>query len=493
MNIQDKFLLEQTYEYYNKLFSEDKNLVKTEEGQHDTRNSINYALAVLMSSGDTRKATRIIKAVADCQYTNDNEVYYGTFKRVLEESDPPENPITWKDYDPNWREFIGMVLAVILSEYGNILEEDIVELMKQSAYMAVMGSTKRYIADDTPMNSNIELMHIFTTEFYGRLLDNTIMLEQSKMALKQFYDFYKKNNTLCEFNSTTYYGVDFIALSCIKKYSCDTELLSIAEEVYEGLWRNFASLYNVSLNNPSGPYSRCYEMEMTEHSSMGVILYKNFGEVYKELSEFNCESFTNPMIIMSDVQIPTHLRENFIKEQPERLLEFQYTELCEMHPKGNRHFLCTATAFITHDFMMGALKGSQNTSGQLHPGTIFWKYKDELYWIRLSRRRPNESSQEHFTGIYFNGQVDKDRFLCEIDLCEDKEIEVFLEMHGKDIQKSTFESGLWRLPGLEAKGYFDADDVALRNIGDRIEMYALYSRGKNSKMTISIEEFRLTE
>jgi hypothetical protein len=493
MNTQDKFLLEQIYEHFSKSFSEEKNLIKTEEGMHTIRSSANYALAVLMQSGDTEKAARIIKAITECQYTKKGEVYYGTYKRALEELDPPSNPTVWDDYDPNWREFIATVFAVILSEYGNVLPEATVEIMKKSAYMAAAGSVERYLADDIPMNTNIELMHIFVTEFYGRLFGDEAMLKQSKAALNRLYEIYKLNNTVCEFNSTTYYGVDFIALSCIKKYSKDEELLAIADMVYEGLWRNLADFYSFSLKNPCGPYSRGYEMEMTEHSSIGAILYKNFGDIYKDKAGLSCESFTDPMIITANVQVPEHLKDYFIIEQPERLIEHKFTELCERHPKGGRHFLCTATAFISENFMMGALGGSQNTSGQLHPGTIFWKHEGELYWIRLSRRRPGGEWGEHFTGVYFNGQVDRDRFLCEIDLSRDKEIEVFLEMHGKNIKNSTFEGDTWKLPGLEVTASFNAGNVSIREAQDRLEIYAVYSGEKDSKMTICMENFKLAQ
>jgi hypothetical protein len=493
MNIQDKFLLEQSYQHFTRKFSVEKNLIKTSEGKHTVRSSANYALAVLMCSGDVEKASLIIQAIIGCQYNKKGEVYYGTYKRNLEEVDPPVNPAVWDDYDPNWREFMATVFAVILSEYGNILPEDTVELMKRSAHMAVEGSSLRYLADDTPMNTNIELMHIFITEFYGRMFNDKGMLEQSKAALKRFYDYYKLNNTVCEFNSTTYYGVDFIALSCIKKYSKDPELLEAANVVYEGLWRNFADFYSVNLKNPCGPYARCYEMEMTEHSSIGAILYINFGDIYKDRAGINCESFTDPLIVMADVKIPEHLKEYFITEQPERLIEHKFTELCELHPKGKRHYLCTATAFISEKFMMGALRGSQNTSGQLHPGTIFWKHNGELYWIRLSRRRPNGRWAEHFTGIYFNGQVDRDKFISEIDLSGDKEIEVFMEMHGKDIKSSSFEGETWKLPGLEVKGFFHGENVSLRHVGERLEMYSVFPGGKNGKMTICMENFRLAE
>lgn len=494
MNVQDKFLLEQAYGHFSKKFSEEKNLIKTRsEGKHTVRSSANYALAVLMCTGDTEKAARIIKAIIDCQYTEKGKVYYGTYKRNIEEADPSISPVVWDDYDPNWREFMATVFAVILSEYGNVLSKDTVELMKESAHRAVEGSIERYIADETPMNTNIELMHIFITEFYGRMFNDTGMLEQSKAALKRLYDYYKLNNTVCEFNSTTYYGVDFIALSCIKKYSKDPELLATADVVYEGLWRNFADFYSVSFKNPCGPYARCYEMEMTEHSSIGALLYKNLGEAYKDMAGINCETFTDPLIVMVDVKIPEHLKDCFITEQPERLIEHKFTELCELHPKGKRHYLCTATAFISKNFMMGALKGSQNTSGRLHAGTIFWKHNGDMYWIRLSRRLINSDWWDHFTGIYFNGQVDKDRFECEIDLSGDKEIEVFLEMHGKDIKNSNFEGETWKLPGLEVKAVFNADKVYVREVGDRLEMYSVFPGGERSKMTISMENFRLTE
>ena len=491
MNDCDRLLLDRVLEGFGAAYDEAEGLLEDGEEGHPVRESAYYALALLMAGGADEKAAKIIASVIGTQYTESGTVYYGTYKRTIEEIDPPADPVVWKDYDPNWREFIALAFAAILAEFPERLPPALVGEMKESARRAVVGAVERYIADDTPLNTNIEIMHVFAADFFGRLLGDDYFLSRARIAADALYGLYARDGSVSEFNSATYYGVDFIALACIRKYCGTGAIRAMAAEIDDGLWSAFSDFYSPSLGNLSGPYSRCYEMEMTAHSSLGSIFYRSLGDDFRRMAASNGESFDDAIIILADVKIPERLREKFAVEGGERLVTRRFTELCERHPKGGRHFPCTATAWIVPDFMIGALDGSRNTSGQLHPATVFWNHRGGLYWIRLSRRRPGGHWSRHFGGIRYRGTAERGRLLCGIDLSGSEPIEVFLEFCGRGIKGSVFEGESWKLPGFALSGRFGADDVRVREAGDRLEMFATYPGGTPVSMYLVLEDFRL--
>ncbi|MBI1878738.1 MAG: hypothetical protein HYR94_11035 [Chloroflexi bacterium] len=86
---------------------------------HSVRSTIWYAAGLLLRNqrDDVSRAHQAIEAVLSYQFDAPTQIYHGTFARTATEPHPPDHPVIWKDYDPNWREFIGTTLALI---YKNI-------------------------------------------------------------------------------------------------------------------------------------------------------------------------------------------------------------------------------------------------------------------------------------------------------------------------------------------------------------------------------------
>ena len=86
---------------------------------HMVRESSWYALGLIIRDqpGDRQQAAEILDAVLKQQYLVQEKPWYGTFRRAPEEQDPPPNAVMWKDFDPNWRVFIGTTFEIILIDY----------------------------------------------------------------------------------------------------------------------------------------------------------------------------------------------------------------------------------------------------------------------------------------------------------------------------------------------------------------------------------------
>ena len=94
----------------------DRQHLGTIEGICLVRDLVWYALGLMMrqNPGDIARAQTIIKTLMRYQYDEPSAVYHGTFARYNGEPHPPENAVIWRDYDPNWREFICTVFIVLL-------------------------------------------------------------------------------------------------------------------------------------------------------------------------------------------------------------------------------------------------------------------------------------------------------------------------------------------------------------------------------------------
>src|SRR5262245_26208483 len=79
---------------------------------HMVRETAWYAVGLLLrdAPGDAARAARAIETLLGYQFDVPDQPYHGTWYRSPFEPPPPANPVIWKDYDPNWREFIGTAL-----------------------------------------------------------------------------------------------------------------------------------------------------------------------------------------------------------------------------------------------------------------------------------------------------------------------------------------------------------------------------------------------
>jgi hypothetical protein len=177
------------------------------------RESASYALGLLLRNGrgDNARAAKIINAVLAQQYNQPGMPFDGTFRRNLWEPNAPSNAVIWRDYDPNWREFVGTTFMIILEEFPDRLPSGLATKMDESIVHAVAGEIRN--GRLVPTCTNPALMFGILWDFAAKRSHRTDWIAQSAVWQENVYNLFKKNGTFNEYNSPTYSGVDLYALS----------------------------------------------------------------------------------------------------------------------------------------------------------------------------------------------------------------------------------------------------------------------------------------
>ena len=543
-------LLEQSMSVMDRYYNSSERLLQYNNGSDDgdVRGSSHYALGLLLrnETGDLERACDVIRRVLEMQYDAPNEIYHGTFKVSQNQPNPPIGNMNWKEfspgyayflnttfekikeqlvnliqkdsanmplnidkksignyfdmavnkvlpkvwvsYDPNWREFITTTFATILENFEGVLSKDLVEQMDISIKRAVEASIDRYLPDAIPMNTNIILMHLFIVGYYGERYGNIEWIAHAEREADNIYNEYMEFKSFAEFNSSTYYGVDLMTLGLWRKYLKSKKLVKIGIELEDGLWENIALFYNPNLSNISGPFARCYEMDIVEHSSLGQFIYMALGEKFRYLAVENTETSHDPVIILSESNMPDYLKPYFMEHKEDRQIEKKFRELCERGKPGENRTLCTATAWIEKDIMLGALSGSNNTSGQLHPVTIYWKAPDgQVCSIRLLRRLKGGHWSQHLKGIRYNAKAQKDIITVEVNFDLQEAVELFFEVNGIDPATCQINPDKWALPGLIAEIKANALHYKVASVDGKLEIIFLYNPEDASSSRMNFE------
>src|SRR2546423_668173 len=111
---------------------------------HHVRETSWYALGLLQrgSEADQQRACEALQAILKYQFDEPGKPYDGAWYRFPEEPHPGTRGI-WRGYDPNWREFIGTILAIILLDYEPDLPPTLIEGIDDALRKAIRGTLTR--------------------------------------------------------------------------------------------------------------------------------------------------------------------------------------------------------------------------------------------------------------------------------------------------------------------------------------------------------------
>ncbi|MBW7884866.1 MAG: hypothetical protein H3C34_19945, partial [Caldilineaceae bacterium] len=364
------------------------------------RDSLWYAFGLLLrdEGHDRARACAIIATVLDHQFDEPGAIYHGTFYRYVGEPHPPQqNPTMWRDYDPNWRQFVGTALAMMLDVCADRLPPALGARMERAIRLAVAGEPPDRCP---PWYANIALMKAGLMTWAGDRFGNRSWWEEGETFGQQVYDLFRRHDAFYEYNSPTYYGVNLYALAFWRRHSRSPLLQALGADLEERLWRDIALLYHAGLRNLCGPYMRSYGMDMQAYASLlGMSIWLLTGPDLAPFSD-TAQPFGHaadfafgPCLAVAGSRVPDAVHGHFSAFAGERTVE----RCISTTPRR------VITAWLGDTAMIGAeaatLTGAESDrhaaqwlaemGTQYHPATVHWRIPGgAIGWMRLLSNGP---------------------------------------------------------------------------------------------------------
>jgi len=356
----------------------------------------------------------------------------------------------WRDYDPNWRHFIGTTFAMILIEYPGRISPELSRRMYEAIDRAIDGEIKE--GRLVPSYSNIALMYGFLWDFAAQHDKRDDWKKQSGEWTEAVYSLFKKYNAFFEYNSPTYYGVDLYGLALWRDYGSTPRIQKIGSEMEATLWNDIASFYNPLLRNISGPYDRSYGMNMESYVAVVGVWMRTVLDAHTaplppiaSSTDHVADVCFAPHLTILGTRIPPEAFAKMRKFDGDHLVHKQITEQR------------TATAWVGRDVVFGGEATGKTkdagTTTQFHPATVQWRTPSgEIGWVRLIQSPMIDAiaDQQGLT-ISATGTIR-------------------LRIHAKEIVPGKITEKQWDLPGLNIAISSDAKGFSVEKTGDAIDL-----------------------
>lgn len=450
-------------------------------GRLGTRNSVWTAVGFLLrnADGDTEKASRTIEALLDTQIDEPGMPYHGTYYRYIGEPHPPgQEAVRWKDYDPNWRQFIGLGLATIIEEYEHRLSPDLVRRVEQAQEMAVVGEEPDRCP---PSYTNIALMKAALNVWTGRRLGNQAMIDYGESFGKDVYDLFRETDAYAEYNSPTYYGTNFYALGFWRRYLTGSPLHEMGAYMEAELWRDTMRYYHAGLKNLCGPFSRSYGMDMTRYTALvSLAFWMAFGKDATPFPEedqqpgarlgIDAEFAYGPCMAIYDSDAPEDVMASARSFSGPRAIEKTIT----LDPKR------IATCWQDDHYMLGAEATGEYAarSYQHHPVTAHWHCPDgAIGWLRLKHIGPIDAQASE-------GQITFTAPASDEFVSRDGDATTFtFAVSAPGLSQSSLSGNQWTLPGMTVDLETNLPDPTVSESGETFEL--TYTGSGTASFTLS--------
>ncbi len=219
---------------------------------HPTRESLDYALALLDSGEEERLRTAcgILDRVLALQDTDPESKTYGIWSWFMEEPLERMSPPDW-----NWADFCGTALIQVAMDHRARLPGGLAERLDASLHHAVRSIMRR---DMGPHYTNIALMGTHVTYTVGELYGDAEVLEYARRRLRRFAEHTREQGAFNEYNSPTYTSLAIRILARMLRDIDDPGPRPILEELHDLVWSDVARHFHPPTRQWAGPHSRCY-------------------------------------------------------------------------------------------------------------------------------------------------------------------------------------------------------------------------------------------
>ena len=402
------------------------------------RGAILYAAGLLYrnAEGDPEAAGKIIDLVLAQQFDKPGAPWHGVFRRRFDEAVPPlRGSVIWKDYDPNWREFIGTTLILCLERFPQAFPEARLATTHQALRLAAAGAMRRRVG---PEYTNIALMSAYLMAWCGERFEAPDWREAGRGLAEKVVEGFSEYGSFAEYNSPTYYGVNSYALALWRVLPPTPEFKKWGAAIDAAFWKDIGLFYHPGLKNLCGPYDRSYGMDMQRYFAMAgfpIALATGAADALPDLDkpfQHSHDFAFTPLLAMLGVDPPEAVRGQLAAFSGERYL---VRPIC-----GGRHAR-TAYAWLSKDYMMGAESMARpvKRSSQYHPVTLHWRTPGGgIGWIRLIREAPVDAKVTP-------GEL---TIHCLARRGSQSALEARFVIEAEGITADCFEGNTWRLPGI---------------------------------------------
>jgi hypothetical protein len=347
-----------------------------EEQPPPVRETSWYALGLLQRDdrGDADRARRALESVLARQYDSPGAIFHGSYARFAGDPPiPPTDAVEFREFDPNWRQFIGTALALAVERFGTRLGS-LGGDVERSIELAAAGERPDRVEPDY---SNIALMHAWLLAYTGSRRPG----EDLARAVARRY---RDAGALDEYNSPTYDGVALYALALWREEPPSPVFADLGDELYAGVWRDVAATYHAGLRNACGPFSRAVGMDQRTYATpTGLWIWSVVGRdaaPFPNLSqpfEHAGDVCFGPLVELFSPDVPNRARAHLEEFRGERTVRAGLDGAWE------------ATSWLGERVMLGGHTGIPVRVGgaQLHPVTVHW----DGGWIRVRGDGPIEA------------------------------------------------------------------------------------------------------
>ncbi|MHC4885300.1 MAG: hypothetical protein ACYTGH_09475 [Planctomycetota bacterium] len=183
---------------------------------HQIRSTASYATGLLMRNapGDMERAVHALNRVLDHQWCDEAILNFGAFARTPEMfTAQPRDPAEGADFDPNWREFIGGNLILILHHFADELPKELNERIHAALRRAAEGAHRRRV---WALYSNIAILSAFLMDWAGAEYDHAEWCDHAEALSAATHAHFRETDAFPEYNSPTCYGVDLLGLTLMR-------------------------------------------------------------------------------------------------------------------------------------------------------------------------------------------------------------------------------------------------------------------------------------
>lgn len=398
---------------------------------HSTRGTMFYALGLLQRGHeeDGERACNAIRSVCNQQYVAPGTNYHGTFSR----SDKEQPPADGGSHDPNWREFIGLSMILVLEQCGESVDEITRQAMLDALRYACEGAYERNVRWQY---TNISLMSAFLLSWGGKQFDTPEWKTRGEKLSRDIYENFSKDKTFSEYNSPTYNGVNLWALAAWRVIAPVPEMAVMGAEMEADLWRDIARSYHAGLGNVCGPYDRSYGMDMGRYFAITGIAIAlatespiTMPDLYNSIHRHDRAYL--PLLALLGLRVPDDAMTHLKSFQGAR----RYARIVERGSADRR-----AYSWLYDTYMVGVQTNARvrKATTQFHPVTVHWKGNNgSVYWIRFIGDIPVIISLVD-NAIEITPERKARSVLC-------------FEVYAPGAGKADFDAESWNLPGITIK------------------------------------------